>query len=528
MDSYSIEMKDIGKVFESNRTVALDHTNLRVAKGSIHALVGENGAGKSTLMKILCGLERKNAGEIFIGGIHKDIKSVKDAYDNGIGMVNQQFRLIEDYTVAENILLGVEKINRWGFINQRESLRRVQALMGTSCLSLPPETIVSELTMGQRQLVEILRILNRSVDILVLDEPTSVLIPQEIQRLFLIIRELKTQGKTIVFISHRLEEVFEICDRITILRNGRDIAEGPISGFDKKQVSFLMIGEYPGALNTKRPAKDNPVLLKVENLSVRDVHGKTEVVRSANLAVRQNEITALVGVSNNGKQELVEALVGLRRVASGNICLRDRELTGKTVRDFRKAGIAYIPEDRTGVGASISSSILDNIIATKLYGIPYSKRGWINRKIARKNAESLVREYRIKGSAIQASLDTLSGGNVQKVILAREISSDPSVLILCEPTWGLDHRSSDYIYKRLAELAGSGKAVLIVSSYLDEVMFLADRIFVIYKGEIIAELENAATLTKTTIGELMLGLGAPLSYVCPSDRQGEINRELTR
>jgi len=508
---YAIEMEGISKVFETNRTVALDRARFRVSKGAIHALVGENGAGKSTLMKILCGLERKNAGEILVDGIPKEIRSVKEAYANGIGMVNQQFHLIEDYTVLENILLGVEKTNRWGLIDRRESAKEVQKLIEMSRLELPAGRKVSELTMGQRQLVEILRILNRAVEILILDEPTSVLSPREIDWLFSIIRELRARGKTIIFISHRLDEVFELCDSITILRNGRDIAEGTLSDFDKKQVSFLMIGEPLGALNPKRSPKQCPVLLRAENLSVRDADRKTEVVRSVNMMLRGHEIAALVGVSNNGKQELVEALSGLRETSSGNIYLKDKKMTGSTPRGFRKAGIAFIPEDRVRMGASVSSSVLDNILATKYFEAPYTKRGWINRKEAGKTAESLIREYRIKGASVHAPLATLSGGNIQRVILAREISSDPSVLILCEPTWGLDHRSCDHIYERLYELAESGKAVLIVSSYLDEALRLANRIFVIYKGEIIAELENSSSLTKIAIGELMLGLGRPLS-----------------
>ena len=262
----------------------------------------------------------------------------------------------------------------------------------------------------------------------------------------------------------------------------------------------------------------HPVLMRVENVSIKDDQGKVEVVRSVNMEVCQYQITAIVGVSNNGKQELVESLAGLRPIASGRVFLRDQELSGKDARGFRKAGIAYIPEDRTGVGASLSSSVLDNILATKYREAPYSKRiagwncRWMNRKFARKSAEALVKEFQVKVSSVRASLETLSGGNIQKVILAREMSSDPAVLILCEPTWGLDYRSTAFVYRRLFEMRETGKAVLIVSSYLDEVLFLADRIFVIYKGEIIASLENSvrnfqpATLAKAAIGELMLGL----------------------
>ena len=531
MDRYLIEMKNIFKVYESNRAVALDHACFRIAKGSIHALVGENGAGKSTLMKILCGSERKNDGEILINGIHKEIRSAQESYLNGIGMVNQRFRLVDNFTVAENVLLRVEKTGRWGFIDKRENQKTVEELMKASCLLLPPKAKVSGLTMGQRQLVEILRILNRSVDILVLDEPTSALTPQEIQRLFRFIQELRAQGKTIVFISHRLEEVFELCDSLTVLRSGRNIAEGPLSDFDKKQVSFLMVGENPGLPNSARTAKGHPVLMRVENVSIKDDQDKVEVVRSVTMEVCQYQITAIVGVSNNGKRELVEALAGLKPIASGEIFMRDQKLSGQDARGFRKAGIAYVPEDRAGEGASLSSSVLDNILATKYREPPYSKRvagwkcRWINRKFARKSAEALVKEFQVKVSSLRASLETLSGGNIQKVILAREMSSDPAVLILCEPTWGLDYRSTAFVYRRLFEMREAGKAVLIVSSYLDEVLFLADRIFVIYKGEITASLENSATLTKAAIGERMLGLDNPLADTCQRNGDDASNRE---
>lgn len=501
-----LEMRDIFKTYEDNDVVALDNASLFVREGAVHALVGENGAGKTTMMKILCGIEKKDKGHISLKGKSFEAKSTKEAFNAGIGMVQQHFRLIEEFTVAENVVLGQERHTKFGFVDKKKNSEEVLKLSIESGLELDPELIAANLSAGQRQKVEILRTLYRGANLIILDEPTTVLTEQEIEELFKTIRTLKMQGKTIIFITHKLDEVFKISDEVTILRHGKNIASGDINNFDREKISYLMVGED---IDLERPAlnpQKGEVIFRVKNLLVKGINDFENEVKGVSFEIAKGEILGIAGIAGNGQLQLIEALAGLRKVSSGEITLKDEEITNLKVRDIRDAGLAYIPEDRMKQGASCESSILENVIATKYYKSEFSKNGWIDRKKSYTFANKLMKKYAIKAPSPATKVGLLSGGNIQKVIIAREFSSDPEVLIVCEPTWGLDVRSSKFVYDSLLQMRTEGKAILLISSNLDEILYLADRILVMYKGEIIASFENSEKLTKSLIGEYMLGL----------------------
>ncbi|OAA26333.1 hypothetical protein AT15_06530 [Kosmotoga arenicorallina S304] len=506
MNEYMLEMRNICKTFEDNNVIALDNASLLVRQGTVHALVGENGAGKTTMMKILCGIEKRDKGHIFLKGKRFEARSAKEAFNAGIGIVQQHFRLIEDFTVAENVVLGQERHAKFGFVNMKKINEEILKLSIESGLEIDPESIAANLSAGQRQKVEILRTLYCGADLIILDEPTTVLTEQEIEELFKTIRTLKMQGKTVIFITHKLEEIFEISDDITILRHGKSIASGPITEFNKKKISYLMVGED---IDFEKPAfktQKGEVVFRVENLHVKGTNDFTNEVKGVSFEIAKGEILGIAGITGNGQLQLIEALAGLKKVSSGRIMLGDKEITNHEVREIRDAGLAYIPEDRMKQGASCESSIFDNVIATKYYKSEFSKKGWIDRKKSYAFVNKLMKKYTIKAPSPTTKVGLLSGGNIQKVIIAREFSSDPEVLIVCEPTWGLDVRSTKFVYDSLHEMRTEGKAILLVSSNLDEILHLADRILVMYKGEIIASFENSEGLTKSLIGEYMLGL----------------------
>jgi simple sugar transport system ATP-binding protein len=508
MNPFKLEMKSITKTYDTNKVIALSSADFSVKHGTIHALVGENGAGKTTLMRILCGLERKDSGSIFLDGTEIEIKNAKEAYRYGIGMVHQHFRLIEDFTVTENVLLGVEKTGRFGFIDKKQNRKAVSGLACKSGFALDPDSIVAHLTIGQRQKVEILKVLYRSTDLIVLDEPTSVLTEQESEELFEIIRTLRQQGKTVIFISHKLDEIHRVCDDITVMRNGRTVDCGAIDGFDVKRISCLVVGENVSFEKAHQTGTESKTVLKVENMTVANKRGGTEAVRDVTFEIGSGEIHAIVGVAGNGQFQLVEALAGLRRISKGTIKLKDVFLRDMNPRQIRENGIAYIPEDRLREGVSVNSSVWENIFATKYYLPGFSNKGWIYHRKAFREASSLARQYEIKTPSIFTEVGKLSGGNIQKVVLTREFSSNPDVLLVCEPTWGLDIRSTKYVYDILCRLRDEGKALLLISCNLDEVLYLANRISVMYKGEFAVTLDNSPVLTKAFIGEYMLGFGS--------------------
>lgn len=506
--TYILEMLKIRKRYEVNGALALNGAEIRVKQGTIHALVGENGAGKTTLMKILGGIEKKDAGEMRLNGAKVDIRNARHAFSLGIGMVYQHFRLIDDFSVAENVVLGAEITGKLGFISLRDAMSAVNRLLKDTGSVIEPSLKVRELSMGQRQQVEILKLLYRGTDIIILDEPTSVLTEQEIAGLFNVMRRLKAQGKTIIFISHKLQEVMTMSDAITVLRKGRTVLTGKAAVLNAKGIAYAMVGEeIPLEIKTiKGLPMPKRTILHVQDLHVKDRKGLVEKVRGIAFDVRAGEILGIAGVAGNGQKELAEALFGIRKPSSGSVSIDGKDVGFSSIRAHRENGMAYIPDDRTGEASCATSSIVENVIADRYYKPVLSHRSWINISAARRLAEHLVREYDVRASSVYFTTGMLSGGNIQKIILAREFSSNPQALIICEPTWGLDVRSTNFVYDRLMEMKVQRKAMLLISSNLDEILSLSDRILVIYKGKIVADLNNIAALTKAIIGEYMMGL----------------------
>ncbi|KUK93082.1 MAG: ABC transporter related [Thermotogales bacterium 46_20] len=506
MDDLALVMTGISKTYEVNNVRALKNAVFKVKRNTVHALVGENGAGKTTLMKILCGLERADSGRIVLDGKEETIRSARDAFALGVGMVHQHFRLIEDFSVAENVVLGAEPCKRLGVVDRDLSRKQVEELARRSGLRINPSEKVSRLSIGQRQKVEILRVLNRGADIVILDEPTSVLTEQEIADLFQAIRRLKENGKTVVFISHKLQEVMAISDEITILREGITIDSGATSSFDAERISYLMVGETVD-LRTERPqtVKDE-LALQVEEVRIHDRGGLAEVVKGVSFDVKKGEIVGIAGVAGNGQLQLVEGLTGLRKLSSGRVLINGKDVSKESTRQRREAGLAYIPEDRIALGTSASASITDNIIVDRYFKSDFSKAGWIRYSFAMTHCRELIHRFDIRSPSVLFPVGLLSGGNIQKVILAREFTSDPSILVVCEPTWGLDVRSIRFVYDRINEMKTKGAGVLLVSSNLDEILTLADRILVMCGGRVVASLANDRALARREIGEYMMGI----------------------
>ncbi|HVC88462.1 MAG TPA: ABC transporter ATP-binding protein [Gaiellaceae bacterium] len=494
-----LEMRGIRKEFPG--VVANDGVDLDVRRGEVHALLGENGAGKSTLMNILYGLYRHDAGEILLNGRPVEFASARDAIQAGIGMVHQHFMLIPVMTVAENIVLGVEPRNRL-LLDERTAERRVRELSERFALAVDPAALVGEITVGQEQRVEILKALYRGADILILDEPTAVLTPQEARELFAIIRSLQADGKSIIFISHKLNEVLEIADRITVLRRGKKIETVPSSGATEASLARAMVGREVLLQVEKAPAQPGDVLLSVGDLHVRDERGIPKV-RGVSFDVRAGEIVGIAGVDGNGQTELIEAITGLRKIESGSITVAGRELREASARAMLDAGVGHIPEDRQRRGLVLEFSIAENIALHDYAKPPNAKWGWLfpARLVAR--AAGLIREFDVRGGGPLTRAGGLSGGNQQKVVVAREISRDPRVLIAAQPTRGLDVGAIEYLHRRIIMERDQGRAVLLVSLELEEILSLSDRILVIYEGEIAGE--HTGEVSEQQIGLEMLG-----------------------
>ncbi len=506
MDDLVLVMTGISKIYEVNSVRALRNAVFEVKRNTVHALVGENGAGKTTLMKILCGLERADSGRIILNGKEETIKNPRDAFAFGVGMVHQHFRLIEDFSVAENVVLGAEPCRSLGIVDRNLSRKQVEALADSSGLRIDPSEKVSRLSIGQRQKVEILRVLNRGADIVILDEPTSVLTEQEIADLFQTIGRLKANGKTVVFISHKLQEVMAISEEITILREGITVDRGATSSFDAKKISYLMVGESV-ELRTGRPkAAEDELALQVEDVRIHDRGGLAEVVKGVSFDVKRGEIVGIAGVAGNGQLQLVEGLTGLRKLSSGRVLIDGKDVSEESTRRRREAGLAYIPEDRITLGTSVSASITDNILVDRYFKPDFSRAGWIRYSSARSHCREMIQRFDIRTPNVQFPVGLLSGGNIQKVILAREFTSAPSILVVCEPTWGLDVRSIKFVYDRINEMKAKGVGVLLVSSNLDEILTLADRILVMCGGRVVASLSNDGVLARREIGEYMMGI----------------------
>ena len=495
-----IQLKSITKRFAS--LVANDRVDLEVLPGEIHALVGENGAGKSTLMKILCGLSQPDSGQILIRGEARTIDSPRRAIDLGIGMVHQHFMLIPRFNVAENIMLGAE-VARAGVLNYRQAIGRVEELCRRYEFALEPRTAVADLSVGQQQRVEILKVLYRGAEILVMDEPTAVLAPQEVDELFRNLRSLREQGKTIIFIAHKLEEVLRIADRITVLRRGVGVGTVEAGGTTKSQLAEMMVGRPVLLAHEKPQVRTGTALLRAAGVSVLGRGGRPAVKR-VSLEVRAGEIYGLAGIEGNGQTELVEAIIGLRPVTSGHLMVTGRDVTGWGVREIRNLGVAYIPEDRHRRGLILPMMVWENVILGQHRDSRFLSRGLLKVQSIAEHTRRLVQEFDIRLTSVAEAISGLSGGNQQKVILAREFSNLPRIIIASQPTRGLDIGATEFVEERLIQAKAAGKAVLVVSADLDQVLSLSDRVGVMYGGEIVAEF-RPDEVTPEEVGEYMLG-----------------------
>ena len=494
-----LELRGITKSFPG--TVANDHIDLDLRRGEVHALLGENGAGKTTLMNILYGLSKPDEGEIILNGERVNFSSPKDAIERGIGMVHQHFMLIPVMTVAENVVGGKEPSER-GFIDYDASTARVSALAATFGFQIDPDARVEDISVGLQQRVEILKALYRNAGILILDEPTAVLTPQEATEFFGILETLKREGISIIFISHKLNEVLEIADRVTVLRRGKKIETLPREGATQESLARAMVGREVVLHIEKAPAEPGDVLLEIEGLQVMDDR-EIEKVRGVSLKVRAGEIVGLAGVDGNGQSELIDAITGLRKIERGKVRVAGKELRRASARDVLDAGVGQIPEDRQRRGLVLEFSIAENLALHDFRKEPNAKAGWLFPRRLIEKARTLIREFDVRGGGPETPAGALSGGNQQKVILAREIDRDPKVLIAAQPTRGLDVGAIEFVHRRLIEERDDGRAILLVSLELEETLSLADRILVIFEGKIVGE--YLPTVTEDELGFAMTG-----------------------
>ena len=479
-----LELRGITKEFPG--VLANDHVDFDLRRGEVHALLGENGAGKSTLMSILYGLYTPDSGEILMNGEPVAINSPKDAIELGIGMVHQHFMLIPVMTVTENIVLAQEPRHAGVLLDYDAAAERVRELSTSFGLAVDPNARIQKITVGQQQRVEILKALYRGAEILILDEPTAVLTPQEARELFEIIEGLKAQGKSIVFISHKLNEVLEVADRITVLRRGKRVETIPRDGATEAGLARSMVGREVLLRVDKKPAEPGEPLLKVADLSVRDDRG-LEAVRGVTFDVRAGEIVGIAGVDGNGQSELIDALTGLRKPAGGRMTVGGQDLTHASARQALDAGMGHIPEDRHRRGLVLDFNLAENLALHDYGKEPFSRFGWLNPRRWLRWAAGLLKEFDVRGGGPTTRASSLSGGNQQKVVVAREVSRDPSVLIAAQPTRGLDVGAIEFVHRRLVEQRDAGKAVLLVSLELEEILSLSDRILVLYGGRVVAE-----------------------------------------
>ena len=497
-----LELRGITKRFPG--IVANDSVDFDLRKGEVHALLGENGAGKSTLMNVVYGLYRPDEGEILIDGKPAELGSPKAAIENGIGMVHQHFMLIPVMTVAENIVLATEPTHNGILLDYAAAEKRVRDISTRFGLAVDPRAIVQDITVGQQQRVEILKALYRGADILVLDEPTAVLTPQEAQELFTIIRGLTEQGKSIIFISHKLNEVTEVADRITVLRRGKKIETLPAAGATEEGLARLMVGREVLLRVDKTAAQPGKPLLIVRGLTVEDDRG-IEQVRDVSFEVNAGEIVGIAGVDGNGQTELIDAIAGLRKSKAGTIVIGDEDVTGDTCKECLDAGLGHIPQDRQRRGLVLDFSLAENIALHDYDHEPASRFGWLFPKRLVERARVLLQEFDVRGGGPQTLAGGLSGGNQQKVVLAREIDRNPKVLIAAQPTRGLDVGAIEFVHRRLVGERDEGRGVLLVSLELDEILSLSDRILVMFEGEVVGEFPPS--VSEEELGVAMTGGG---------------------
>jgi general nucleoside transport system ATP-binding protein len=497
---YVIEMLNIRKEFSG--FVANDNITLQVKKGEIHALLGENGAGKSTLMNVLFGLYQPEQGEIRVKGKPVKITNPNIANELGIGMVHQHFMLVDVFTVTENIILGKET-TKGGRIDLKRAEKEVRDISERYGLSVDPKAKIADISVGMQQRVEILKTLYRGAEILIFDEPTAVLTPQEIKELIQIMRTLIKEGKSIILITHKLKEILEVCDRCTVIRKGKGIGTVNVSETNQNELASLMVGREVVFKTEKKAAEPKQEVLSIKDLVVKDSRGVT-AVNGLDLQVRSGEIVGIAGIDGNGQSELIEAITGLRKSESGSVKVNGKELSNLAPRKIAESGVGHIPQDRHKHGLVLNYPIGENMVLQTYYKRPFSKRGILNFTEIYNKARKLITEFDVRTPSEYTLARALSGGNQQKAIIGREVDRDPDLLIAAQPTRGLDVGAIEFIHKRLIEQRDHGKAVLLVSFELDEIMNVSDRIAVIYEGEIVAVVDPKQT-TEQELGLLMAG-----------------------
>ncbi|MGF0070051.1 ABC transporter ATP-binding protein [Streptococcus orisratti] len=495
-----IEMKEITKKFGD--FVANDHINLTVRKGEIHALLGENGAGKSTLMNMLAGLLEPTSGEIVINGQVVKIDSPSKSSQLGIGMVHQHFMLVEAFTVAENIILGNEVVKK-GVLDLKKASQDILDLSHKYGLAVDPDAKVADISVGAQQRAEILKTLYRGADILIFDEPTAVLTPSEIHELMEIMKHLVKEGKSIILITHKLDEIRAVADRVTVIRRGKSIETVDVAGATSQELAEMMVGHSVSFTTDKEASKPKDVVLSIKDLIVNENRG-IPAVKNLSLEVRRGEIVGIAGIDGNGQSELVQAITGLRKVKAGSITIKGQDVTKLSSRKITELSVGHVPEDRHRDGLVLEMTMAENLALQTYYKEPMSKNGILNFSHINEYARKLMKEFDVRGAGEFVLAKGFSGGNQQKAIIAREIDRDPDLLIVSQPTRGLDVGAIEYIHKRLIEERDRGKAVLVVSFELDEILNLSDRIAVIHDGTIQGIVTPAET-NKQELGILMAG-----------------------
>ena len=499
-----LEMQDIWKIYP-NGVVANKSMNLFVKKGEIHALLGENGAGKSTLMKVLFGIEQPTKGKIFYEGKEIEITSPHKAIEFGIGMVHQHFMLVPSLTVAENIILGMEP-KKGLSVNMEKAYEFVKEQSDAFGLPVPSKEKVKDISVGMKQRVEIIKTLVRGANLIILDEPTAVLTPQETVDLFKALKSLTSKGKTIIFITHKLNEVKEIADRITVTRRGKVIGTADVKDITEIEMSKMMVGRDVEMSIEKEEVKPGEKLLQVKDLKYTRNDGVV-AVKNISFSLRKGEILGIAGVEGNGQTELVRMITGISERDSGEILIDKTTVPKKTNPGFcRIAGLSHIPADRMERGVASDSSIEANIISDRYYKEPYSKKGVLNWQVINEYGEKMVKEFDIRADNAKTEINMLSGGNIQKVVVAREFTSNSKITIADQPTRGIDVAAADFIRRRLVKEREQGLAVLLISADLTELLEVADRIIVFFKGEIVAHFKNVSEINENILGEYMLGI----------------------
>lgn len=479
-----VELKQITKRFSG--IVANDSISLKLHKGEIHALLGENGAGKSTLMNILFGLYQPDEGSIEIKGKPVNIDNPNMAIELGIGMVHQHFKLVQPFTVTENIILGMEPKKLGFHVDYKTATAKIKELSDQYGLKVNPNSKISEISVGMQQRVEILKTLYRGADILIFDEPTAVLTPQEIIELMSIMKRLVAEGKSIILITHKLKEIMHISDVVTIIRRGKVVDTLKTSETDPNTLAEKMVGRNVSFKIDKKPATPGEAILQVRDLKLKNKEG-VSVLNGLSLDVRSGEILGVAGVDGNGQSELIEALTGLRKVDSGSVTMKDLQLTNRNPRFISEQGVSHIPEDRHKHGLVLDFTMSENMILETYYKKPFNKSGFLNQLEIDKQAKKLIEQFDVRTPSIETKARSLSGGNQQKAIIAREIDKNPELLIAAQPTRGLDVGAIEFVQHQLISQRDQGKAVLLISFELDEIMNVADRIVVIYEGRIVGE-----------------------------------------